>query len=144
MINLDTPVVRAVPVDFFNNKSVVSLHAGLQYFFALARKQIKSIQEWSNDQLVHWLDNLGFQDYSKVVRYNEFTGAEFSTQAVDKNFLKETLGLTREDLQIKLTTEISKASKSRYLDYVLYGWGKNDWGQLGTFISNNIAIATTI
>lgn len=69
-----------------------------------------------------------FGDYLKVVQYNEWTGLEFSKIATDKKFMIETLGMTREDLQIKLNTDINRASKRTYKAYGLYGWGRNDFG----------------
>jgi len=40
------------------------------------------------------------------VKYNEYTGEEFVKLAKEKQFLKDTLGLLREDLLIKLDTEL--------------------------------------
>lgn len=63
-----------------------------------------------------------------MVRYNEWEGEEFAKIAIDKKFMKETLGMTREDLQIKLATDISRASKRTWKSYSLLGWGRNDFG----------------
>lgn len=73
-----------------------------------------------------------------MVRYNQLDGLEFSRMAIDKKFMVETLGMTREDLQVKLSTDISRASKRTWKSYSLYGWGRNDFGQLGLAVSNNI------
>jgi hypothetical protein len=94
--------------DFFTNKNIISLNSGLQYFFALAREEIKPINEWNNEDLTKWMDQIGFSDYSKVVRYNEWSGAEFSGM-IDKKFMLDTLGITREDLKIKLETEVKNS-----------------------------------
>lgn len=97
-INRDQPIIRFYPNEFFTGKHVVRLYAGMQYFFALAREEVKPIQEWTNKDLIKWLNTNGFEDYSKVVKYNEWEGKEFAEMAINKNFMKETLGLTREDL----------------------------------------------
>jgi hypothetical protein len=101
--------------------------------------------EWSNEELIRWLNkNQDFQDYAKIVRYNEYTGSEFAQQAVEKRFLRETLGMFRDDLQVKIITEINQAAENRYKPYKLYGWGKNEFGQLGLAVSNNIQMAATV
>lgn len=48
------------------------------------------------------------------------------------------MGLQKEDLCIKLNTEIVKASQESYKPYQLFGWGKNDFGQLAVPLSNNV------
>ena len=69
---------------------------------------MKAIHDWNNEELISWLDKLGFSDYTKLVKYNDYSGAEFALKAQDKQFLIDNLGLQKEDLQIKLATELSK------------------------------------
>lgn len=48
------------------------------------------------------------------------------------------LGLIRDELQLKLQTEIIKYRKETHKPAVLYGWGKNDSGQLALSKCTNI------
>ena len=48
----------------------------------------------------------GYDDYSKVVKYNETNGEEFSTLASDRSYMVNTLGMTREDHYTKLITDL--------------------------------------
>lgn len=102
------------------------------------------MSEWTNTQLVEWMDSNQFEDYSRIVKYNEWTGFEFTQLTQNKAFMKETLGLTREDLLIKMSTDISNALTGTQKSQILYGWGKNDFGQLGAPISSNLQMAMNI
>lgn len=55
------------------------------------------------------MDECGFDDYSRIVKYNEWSGEEFTNLTRDKQFMKETLGLTRDDLYTKMMTVINNA-----------------------------------
>lgn len=52
--------------------------------------------------------------------------------------------MIRDELQLKLLTEINKYRESTYKPEKLYGWGKNDSGQLGLSKSTNINQPTRI
>ncbi|CAD8179358.1 unnamed protein product [Paramecium octaurelia] len=132
------PIIKTVHQNYFDKRSIISIYSGLNYFLALSRENIKSIKEWTNEELQVWLAKIGFSDYVNIVKYNEFTGLEFSKQAVLQDFQKNTLGLTNAELQIKLSTEITRAMELQYKEYQLFGWGKNDYGQLAAPLSNNV------
>ncbi|CAD8115981.1 unnamed protein product [Paramecium primaurelia] len=131
-------IIKTVQQNYFDKKSIISIYSGLNYFLALGRENIKSIKEWTNEELQAWLSKIGFSDYVNIVKYNEFTGLEFSKEAVHQEFQKNTLGLINAELQIKLSTEITRAMEQQYKDYQLFGWGKNDFGQLAVPLSNNV------
>ncbi|CAK84555.1 unnamed protein product (macronuclear) [Paramecium tetraurelia] len=132
------PIIKTVHQNYFDKRSIISIYSGLNYFLALSRESIKSIKEWTNEELQVWLAKIGFSDYVNIVKYNEFTGLEFSKQAVLQDFQINTLGLTNAELQIKLSTEITRSMELQYKDYQLFGWGKNDYGQLAAPLSNNV------
>lgn len=67
------------------------------------------MREWSNEELLKWMSGNDFADYAKVVRYNEYNGSEFCGLGLDKKWMRETLGLFRDDLQVKLITEINQS-----------------------------------
>jgi hypothetical protein len=58
----------------------------LSYFLALGREEIKSIKDWNNEKILQWLEVIGFSDYVNIVKYSEFTGKEFSENAVKQDF----------------------------------------------------------
>ncbi|CAD8191464.1 unnamed protein product [Paramecium pentaurelia] len=131
-------IIKTIQQNYFDKKSIISIYSGLNYFLALGRENIKSIKEWTNEELQAWLSKIGFSDYVNIVKYNEFTGLEFSKEAVHQEFQKNALGLINAELQIKLSTEITRAMEVQYKDYQLFGWGKNDFGQLAVPLSNNV------
>jgi hypothetical protein len=45
---------------------------------------------------LHWASESGFGDYVKILKYENITGHDLVN--ANKRFLKETLGLFREDL----------------------------------------------
>ncbi|CAK84080.1 unnamed protein product (macronuclear) [Paramecium tetraurelia] len=52
------PNIRTVHQNYFDRKSIISIYSGLNYFLALGRENIKSIKEWTNEELQAWLSKI--------------------------------------------------------------------------------------
>jgi len=71
-----------------------------------------------------------------IIKYENISGREL-IQA-DKDFLVDRLGMIRDDLQVKFLNDIERLSKNTFVKPKLFGWGKNDYGQLGLNTGNVI------
>jgi uncharacterized protein (UPF0248 family) len=116
-------------VESLKTKRIKKLYCGLNFYFALERDLIDSIDKWNNKQILEWAEKINFTDYLKILQYENITGKDLIN--ADKKFLEDRLGLKKEDLQTKFFTEITTLAKPSFGKQRLYGWGNNTWGQLG-------------
>ena len=67
------------------------------FYFLLEEEYIKSIDQWTNQEVVDWANEIGFEDYTKIIKYENIIGKDLVN--CDKQLmLIDRLGLTREDL----------------------------------------------
>jgi len=95
------------------------------------RDEIESVENWNNEEVLQWAEKINYTDFLKIIKYENVTGKNLVN--VERQYLIGTLGINREDLLTKFMTEISKVSKATHSKQILYGWGNNNWGQLGIY-----------
>lgn len=67
------------------------------FYFVVEEEFVKGIDEWNNKEVVDWVNEIGFEDYAKIIQYENIVGKELIN--CDKHtVLEDRLGLTREDL----------------------------------------------
>ncbi|EAR97513.2 XPG I-region family protein (macronuclear) [Tetrahymena thermophila SB210] len=126
-----------------SKKYITKVFSGFASFFAYEREQIPPMDQWNTEQVIQFLNSFEeFQDYINIVKYEGIKGSDLSN--MNKKFMKDRLGLVRDDLQLKIQTEIIKYKETTYKPEKLYGWGKNDSGQLGQAKCSNISIPKEI
>ena len=37
------------------------------YYFIVEEEFVKSIEEWNNEDVVNWVNEIGFEDYAKII-----------------------------------------------------------------------------
>jgi hypothetical protein len=118
------------------------VYSGFLFYFALEREEVESIEKWDNNQVVAWAEKKEFFDYLKILKYENIKGSDLIK--ANRSFLTETLGISKENHQTKFLTEICQCIQKTYKNQVLYAWGNNKNGQLGTTVSTNIMTPTKI
>jgi len=78
---------------FFLEKPIEKVFSGLFYYLALEREEMKSIDTWDNTQILKWAEEIGFEDYIQILKYENIVGAQLAN--VNKSFLLDTLGMTK-------------------------------------------------
>ena len=46
------------------------------YYFVVEEEFVKSIEEWDNKEVVNWVNEIGFEDYAKIIQYENIVGKE--------------------------------------------------------------------
>lgn len=115
----------------------MKVFSGLSSFFAYQREEIPPIDKWTTEQVMEFLASFEeFQDYINIVKYEGIKGSDLSH--ISKKFMKDRLGLIRDELQLKLMTEIIKYKDATFKQERVYAWGKNEYGQLGLSKCTNV------
>eukprot|EP01016_Furgasonia_blochmanni_P050206 TRINITY_DN771_c0_g1_i17.p1 TRINITY_DN771_c0_g1~~TRINITY_DN771_c0_g1_i17.p1 ORF type:complete len:401 (+),score=120.55 TRINITY_DN771_c0_g1_i17:66-1268(+) len=122
--------------DRFRGKTIRSVHSGFNYYVAVEREEVDSIDNWTNEKVLKWAEEIGLDKYLKIIKYEKIEGKHLWN--ANKQFLHDTLGLKREDLHTKILCEIAKYREMTYKPQILHGWGANSNGQLGFFNGCNI------
>ena len=47
--------------------------SGLFYYFALEKEELKSITLWDNARVVKWSEEIGFGDYTQILKYENIS-----------------------------------------------------------------------
>ena len=124
-----------------NLKNIVQIQSSLGHFLALKKAYRKSIYDWDAKTLEIWMGRNGFDFCMGVIKYGRITGSILANASFE--FMRDTLGITDENLASKLKGELEKVRKECMQDCALFGWGTNKHGQLATkslFASNPIKI----
>lgn len=74
-------------------KHIIKVFAGLHSCFAIEKEIILPISEWKNEEVLKWAENIGFDDYVKILKYENVNGKQLAN--ADKNFLIDKLGITK-------------------------------------------------
>jgi len=128
--------------EFFMKKEIKKIYGNFNYFLALEREELESIESWTSEQVLAWLEEREFKEIKNVIKFGNIQGKDL--YKADKKYLRDTLGILNENMQSKFFTEISKYSKKTLSAQWLYGWGSNQYGQLGLPPVNLVHIPTKL
>ncbi len=61
----------------------------------MGQETLPGIKDWSQKEILTWMESLGFEDFTNIIKYNKdmITGTDLVN--ADKNFLFHSLGITR-------------------------------------------------
>ena len=74
-------------------KQIIQIFNGLHSYFAIEKEVILPISEWKNEEVLKWAENIGFEDYVKILKYENVSGKQLAN--ADKTFLIDKLGITK-------------------------------------------------
>ena len=136
--NCDINSLKAAKQNKMND--VIMLEAGAAHFLALRQIVKPSFENWTVQMVAEWIPTIGqrFNGLSNVIVYGKYDGKKF-LEEFGNDFMINTLGISGENEQIKLTTELSNVKSEKILSVQLYGWGDNSYGQLATFQSQMLS-----
>jgi hypothetical protein len=80
--------------------------------------------------VAQWLKEVGFEAYAKIARVAKLDGKKL--KSIGTKYMNDVLGMTKENLQQKLLMCIEERLRRKSNDDKLWGWGKNESGQLGS------------
>ena len=92
------------------------------------------LRTWNPEQVSEWFERIGLEGACKLIKYNKVTGE--TIESADETFLNDTLGISCQKEQAKLRYELSQVKETSVGDVELYGWGSNQFGQLGLIGAN--------
>ena len=74
-------------------KHIEKVFSGLFYYFALETEEIKSIDSWDNARVLKWSEEIGFNDFTQILKYENVVGSQLAN--ANKTFLIDTLGMNK-------------------------------------------------
>ena len=105
-----------------------TINGSNNYFLLLEKEKIKPLEEWSNEEIYKWFEEMELDDYLNIIKYQKITGKDIVYGG--KDYLIDTMGVEEDHLN-KLNYEISSLKFGTSKDMKLWGWGNNKNGQLG-------------
>ena len=81
--------------------------------------------------VVEWINSTKLDFLGNIVKYSKIDGKTL-LYATD-GFYENTLGISDETHTYLLKHLVDSMKESAITEVVLYGWGANDYGQLGIF-----------
>lgn len=123
--------------DYFKNKRIIKIFSSFLSYFVIQQDNIPSIDQWDNQTVLHWASDIGFPDCVKLLKFHKITGLDLTL--LDRKFLNDTLGIKSEEIQNRFLREIDLKRVITYKPLVLYAWGSNNYGQLGSSQYNNVS-----
>lgn len=115
-------------VPYFENRSVIKVWSGFYYYVVLCRSEYV-LNKWDTPKVLEWLKKEGFDDYINIMRTEKIDGRKLLE--MDRKFMSDRLGILNTNLQQKMLMSIQQHEEISYQGDELYGWGRNDNGQLG-------------
>ena len=97
-------------------------------FLLLEKTRLKPLEEWNNEEIYKWFEEMELDDYLNIIKYQKITGKDIVNGG--KVFLLDVMGLEEDHIN-KLNYEISTLKFETSKDMKLWGWGNNKNGQLG-------------
>lgn len=76
---------------------------------ALKRVEIPPVHEWDHNYLSKWINDIGFSEYSSIIKSSKVTGNDLMD--ADEDFYYDNLGCSKPNIVIKIKTELNKARK---------------------------------
>jgi alpha-tubulin suppressor-like RCC1 family protein len=87
--------------------------------------------------VVEWLRHIGFESYVKIAKVEKLNGMKLKN--IDKKYMNDALGITTQNMQHKLLMCVDEIINRKSNNDQLWGWGRNDNGQLGSSSANFVA-----
>ena len=97
-------------------------------FLLLEKTRLKPLEEWNNEEVYKWLEEMELDDYLNIIKYQKITGKDIIQGG--KDYLIDTMGIL-EDHMNKLNYEMNTLKYETSKDMKLWAWGNNKNGQLG-------------
>ena len=101
-------------------------------FLLLEKTRLKPLEEWNNEEIYKWFEEMELDDYLNIIKYQKITGKDIVNGG--KVYLLDVMGLEEDHIN-KLNYEMSTLKFETSKDMKLWGWGNNKSGQLG-FLNN--------
>ena len=140
-LNTINPTFKLVTEQQFNN--YYSMSNGENFCLLLEKKILPPLEEWKTNEIYKWFEELNFNDYLNIIKYEKITGKDIYEG--DYDFFINCIGMKDEDIK-KLNYEVSKIKEGSYKSLKLWGWGNNKNGQLGmiNYNLNYVKVPTLI
>jgi len=103
------PEILSSTIKVTNLKNIVQIESSLGHFLALKKAYRKSIYDWDTKTLEIWMGRNGFDFCMGVIKYGRITGSILANASFE--FMRDTLGITDENLASKLKGELEKVRK---------------------------------
>ena len=101
-------------------------------FLLLEKTRLKPLEEWNNQEIYKWFEDMELDDYLNIIKYQKITGKDIVQGG--KDYLLDVMGLEEDHIN-KLNYEMGTLKFETSKDMKLWGWGNNKNGQLG--LTNN-------
>ena len=108
------------------------------YFILLEKEKIKPLEEWNNDEIYKWFEEMELDDYLNIIKFQKINGKDIVKGG--KDYLIDFMGVEEDHLN-KLNYEINTLKFESSKNMKLWGWGNNKNGQLG-LMNNQTFIKT--
>ena len=110
------------------------------YFILLEKEKVKSLEEWNNDEIYKWFEEMELDDYLNMIKFQKITGKDIVQGG--KDYLIDFMGVEEDHLN-KLNYEINTLKFESSKNLKLWGWGNNKNGQLGLMNNQTFVKAPT-
>ena len=104
------------------------------FFLLLEKEPIKPLEEWNNEEVYKWFEEMEFDDYLNIVKNQKITGKDLVYGG--KDYFIDFMGMEEDDMK-KLNYEINTLKFETTKEMKLWGWGSNKNGQLGLMNSES-------
>ena len=98
------------------------------YFILLEKEKVKPLEEWNNDEIYKWFEEMELDDYLNIIKFQKITGKDIVQGG--KDYLIDFMGVLEDHIN-KLNYEINTLKFESSKNMKLWGWGNNKNGQLG-------------
>ena len=75
------------------HRTIEKVFSSLFYYFAIEKEEVKSISTWDNARVLKWSEEIGFSDFTKILKYENIGGEQLAN--ANKTFLNDTLGMAK-------------------------------------------------
>ena len=105
--------------------------AGSNHFLALKKIIRLAFAEWTPTMIHDWLEETQLAFVKNVIKFGKIDGKTLLNAPDD--FYEKTLGIMDENKAYKLKHMIESLKDECVLEVTLYGWGDNNFSQLGIY-----------
>ena len=151
LLNNDSQLYSILAADYNNYKNQIpkfkllsenkfphfyTMDGYINYSLLLEKEIIKPLEEWSNDEVYKWFEDMELDDYLNIIKNQKITGKNIVEGG--KDYFIDFMGMEEDDMN-KLNYEINTLKYETSKNMKLWGWGKNKNGQLGLISNENFA-----
>jgi hypothetical protein len=110
---------------------------GSYNFFVALERNVEVIEEWTTEEVMVWMKNIGFGDFIKIARTEKIDGRKLKN--IERKYMENVLGINKLNMQQKFMLCIEEVVEGKNEYEQLWVWGKNDYGQLGVSHANYVS-----